>query len=85
MTEFMALLGIGTYVLTRVCGASRSPSVIAAVIVPFSGYTLFWEAGNWASGFMSIMWVVHVWWAARAYSTGRMGPGPAVLRDRLRL
>ena len=59
MTEFMAMLGIGTYVLTRVCGASRSPSVIAAVIVPFSGYTLFWEAGNWASGFMSITWVVH--------------------------
>ena len=79
MTEFMALLGIGTYMLTRVYGASRSPSVIAAVIVPFSGYTLFWEAGNWASGLMSITWVVHFWWAARAYSTGRMGPIPAVL------
>lgn len=79
MAEFLALLAVGVYMLARVYGANRGPSMLAAVIVPFAGYTLFYEAGNWASGLMSITWVVHFWWAARAYSSGRTGPLPAVL------
>lgn len=79
MTEFLVLLGCGIYMLARVYGADRAPSLIVAIAFPFAGYTLFYEAGNWASGLMSITWVVHFWWSARAYTTGRMGPVLAVV------
>lgn len=78
MAEFLALLGLGVYMLARVYGASRVASMIVGIMVPFGGFTLFYEAGNWASGLMSITWVVHFWWAARAYTSGRMGPIAAV-------
>lgn len=83
MTEFLVLLGVGVYLLARSYGAARSASVIAAIMMPFSGFTLFYEAGNWASGLMSVTWVVHFWWTSRAYATGRMGPVWAVLAGAL--
>lgn len=74
MVEFLVLLAWGVYMLARTYGASRSASVIVAVIAPFAGYTMFYEAGNWASGLMSIVWVVHFWWSARTFAGGRIGP-----------
>lgn len=81
--EFLAILSAGVYLLARAYGAGRSASLIAAIIVPFGGFTLFYGAGNWMSGLMSITWVVHFWWTARAYTTGRIGPGAALLTGAL--
>lgn len=74
MVEFLILLGCGVYLVARSYGANRSASILVGVIAPFAGYTLFYEAGNWASGLMSVVWVVHFWWACRVFSLGRIGP-----------
>jgi hypothetical protein len=74
MLEFLVLLGCGVYLLARSYGASRTASVLVGVIAPFAGYTLYYEASNWASGLMSVVWVVHFWWAARMFSQSRIGP-----------
>ena len=74
MVEFLVLLGWGVLALARAYGATRPASLVVAIIAPFAGYTLFYEAGNWASGLMSIVWVVHFWWSARRFATGTMGP-----------
>lgn len=74
MVEFLALLACGVYLVARSYGANRSASILVGVIAPFAGYTLFYEAGNWASGLMSVVWVVHFWWACRVFSLGRIGP-----------
>ena len=74
MLEFLVLLGWGMYMLARSYDASRTASVLVGIIAPFAGYTLYYEAGNWASGLMSAVWVVHFWWAARMFTHSRIGP-----------
>ena len=79
MVEFLILLAWGVYMLARTYGASRAASVLVGAIAPFAGYTMFYEAGNWASGLMSVVWVVHFWWSARTFAGGRIGPLPPVI------
>lgn len=74
MLEFLIILGSGVYLLARSYGAGRSASVLVGIIAPFAGYTLYYEAGNWASGLMSIVWVTHFWWSARMFTQSRIGP-----------
>ncbi len=74
MTEFLIVLGLGVYALARINGARRWAAIAVGVAMPFAGFTLFYEAGNWASGLMSITWVTHFWWSAQAYSRGRINP-----------
>ena len=74
MVEFLVLLAWGVYMLARTYGAGRPASVLVGAIAPFAGYTMFYEAGNWASGLMSVVWVVHFWWSARTFAGGRIGP-----------
>lgn len=74
MLEFLILLGWGVYMLSRSHGAARTASVLVGSIAPFAGYTLYYEAGNWASGLMSAVWVVHFWWSARMFTQSRIGP-----------
>lgn len=79
MSEFLVLLAIGVYLLARSYGADRAAAIIVAIIMPFCGFTLFYEAGNWASGLMSITWVVFFWATARDFATRRRGPLLAVI------
>lgn len=79
MVEFLVLLAWGVYMLARTYGAGRPASVLVGAIAPFAGYTMFYEAGNWASGLMSVVWVVHFWWSARTFAGGRIGPLTPVL------
>lgn len=74
IVQFLVLLGWGVYLLARSYEATRPVSTLVAVIAPFAGYTLFYEAGNWASGLMAITWVVHFWWAVRRFSRREIGP-----------
>ncbi|MFP5370449.1 MAG: hypothetical protein ACLGI3_06840, partial [Actinomycetes bacterium] len=72
--EFLVLLGLAVRSLALAYGASRAAAFTAGMIVPFSGFTLYYGGGNWICGLMSITWVAWTWWAARRYSTGAGGP-----------
>ncbi|NLU83575.1 YfhO family protein [Rhodococcus sp. HNM0569] len=74
MTEFLALFAAATYLLCREYGARRLPSVVAAFAMPFSGFTLFYEAGGWPSGMMAVAWVTLFWWSALRLAHGRANP-----------
>lgn len=79
MTEFLCLFGVGVYLLARSYGARRAASFVAGSVMPFAGYTVYYEAGNWASGLMSVVWVTWFWWGAHELSTGRRGPLAAII------
>lgn len=79
MTEFLVLLGLGVRALARAYGAAPAAAFTAGLMVPFGGFTLFWGAGNWASGLMALTWVVWSWAAARRYVVGAGGPGALVV------
>jgi len=74
MVEFMAFLAMGTYLLAREYGAGRIPSVVVAVAMPVSGFTLWYEASGWPAGLMAFTWVTHFWWSARRHARGRGTP-----------
>jgi hypothetical protein len=79
MTEFLVLLGLGVRALARAYGAAPAAAFTAGLVVPFGGFTLFWGAGNWASGLMALTWVVWSWATARRYVVGAGGPGALVV------
>ncbi|SHE68945.1 glycosyltransferase family protein [Streptoalloteichus hindustanus] len=70
--EFLVLLALGVYLLCREYGAARWASSVIAVALPFSGFTLYFEASTWAAGLMSFTWVPYVWWSVRRCARGRM-------------
>jgi len=79
MTEFLVLFGLGVRLLALGYGARRPAAFTAGLIVPFGGFTLYYDAGNWASGLMAITWLTWAWWAARRYTSGAGGPLPFVV------
>lgn len=74
MAEFLALFALGTYLLCREYGARRGPAVLGGLTIPFSGFTLFYEAAGWPSGMMAVAWVTLFWWSALRLSRGRTNP-----------
>jgi hypothetical protein len=73
-TEFLVLLAVGVYLLAREYGANRTASAAIATALPFTGYTVYFDAEAWAGGLMCYAWVPFVWWAARRYSRGALNP-----------
>ncbi|MCP2258111.1 hypothetical protein LX15_001798 [Streptoalloteichus tenebrarius] len=71
-TEFLVLLALGVYLLCREYGAARWSASVIAVALPFSGFTLYFEASTWAAGLMAFTWVPYVWWSVRRSARGRM-------------
>ncbi len=72
--QFLALLGMGAYLLFREYGAGRSASVAVALAVPATGFTLYYEANGWPAGLVAFTWVTWFWWAARRQSRGHLLP-----------
>ncbi|SDL59460.1 4-amino-4-deoxy-L-arabinose transferase [Geodermatophilus siccatus] len=72
--QFLALLGMGAYLLFREYGAGRLASVAVALAVPATGFTLYYEANGWPAGLMAFSWVTWFWWAARRQSRGHLLP-----------
>lgn len=70
-TEYLVLLAVGTYLLCREYGAARWASSALAVALPFSGFTLYFDASSWAAGLISFSWIPLLWWAIRRYVDGR--------------
>jgi hypothetical protein len=77
--QFLALLGIGAYLLFREYGAGRTGAAVVAVGVPASGFTLYYEAAGWPAGLMAFAWVTWFWWAVRRQSRGRLWPTASFL------
>ena len=73
-TEFLVLLALGTYVLAREYGAKRGAAAAVATALPFSGYTLFFDASAWVAGLIGFAWLPWVWWAARRVGRGKSNP-----------
>ena len=57
----MVLLALGTYALAREYDAVPAPAAAVAIALPFSGFTLFWDAGSWPSGLMAFAYFPWVW------------------------
>nr|WP_237726932.1 YfhO family protein [Rhodococcus jostii] len=74
MAEFLALFALAAYLLCREYGARRGPAILAGLTIPFSGFTLFYEAAGWPSGMMAVAWVTLFWWSALRLSRGRTNP-----------
>lgn len=65
VAQFMALLGLATFLLTRGYGANRFLAAAAGIALPFSGFTLFYEAARWPGGLMAFAWTTLFWWSLR--------------------
>lgn len=72
--EYLSLLALGIYLLAREYGAARWAASLVAVALPFSGFTLYWDAATWASGLIAFSYVPFVWWAFRKAAHGRLNP-----------
>ena len=65
---FLVLLALGTYFLCREYDAAPWAAAAVGVALPFSGFTLFWDAGSWASGLIAFAYTPWVWWVLRRQS-----------------
>jgi hypothetical protein len=72
--QFLALLGMGAYLLCREYGAARTAAAVVAIGVPATGFTLYYEAAGWPAGLMAFTWVTWFWWAVRRQARGRIWP-----------
>lgn len=73
-TQFLVLLALGVFALCREYGARRTAAIAVAVALPFSGFTLYFDASSWIAGLMGFTWTTHFWWSARRHMRGRLHP-----------
>jgi hypothetical protein len=60
---FLVLLAIGVYGLARTYDAAIWIAIAVAIAVPFSGFTLRYEASGWPVGLAAFTWVTYFWWS----------------------
>lgn len=80
---FITALALGTYLLARDHGAARWAAAVVATALPFSGFTLFWDAGSWVSGLIAFAYAPWVWWTFRRALHGTLNPFWAFLAGAL--
>lgn len=73
-TTFLVVLALGGYGVAREYGAGRGAAVAAGAALPFAGFTLYFDAGSWASGLIATSMVPHLWWTARRAARGELNP-----------
>lgn len=73
-TQFLVLLTLGVYAVCREYRAGRAAAAVVAIALPFSGFTLYFDAASWIAGLMGFAWTTHFWWSARRYMHGRLNP-----------
>ena len=78
-TQFLVLLTLGIYAICREYGANRAAASVVAVALPFSGFTLYFDASSWIAGLMGFAWTAHFWWSARRYMHGRLNPAVPIV------
>lgn len=70
----MVALALGTYLLAREYGVRCWAAAALATALPVSGFTLYWDAGSWASGLMAFAYTPWVWWSFRRALRGTANP-----------
>ena len=70
----LVLLALGTYLLAREYGAAQWAAAVVATALPFSGFTLYWDAGSWPSGLMAFAYATWLWWVLRRCLRGVSNP-----------
>lgn len=70
----MVLLALGVHLLAREYGARPWAASVVGVAVPMTGYTLFWDAGSWASGLIAFAYFPWVWLTLRKTARGSLSP-----------
>ena len=78
-TQFLVLLTLGIYAVCREYRAGRAAAAVVAVALPFSGFTLYFDAASWIAGLMGFAWTAHFWWSARRYMRGRLNPAVPIV------
>lgn len=78
-TQFLVLLTLGIYAVCREYGSNRAAAAVVAVALPFSGFTLYFDAASWIAGLMGFAWTAHFWWSARRYMRGRLNPAVPIV------
>jgi hypothetical protein len=71
---FLVLVALGTYLLCREYDAAPWAAAAVAVALPFGGFTLFWDAGSWASGLIAFSYTPWVWFVLRKVRRGTANP-----------
>ena len=71
----LVLLAFGCYMLAREYGASAWLAVGVASALPFTGFTLYYDAATWIAGLLAFAWTAWFWWGARRCSRGLLNPG----------
>jgi hypothetical protein len=70
----LVVLALGTYFLCVEYGAQRWAAAALGVALPFGGFTLFWDAGSWASGLIAFSYTPWVWFVLRKVLRGTANP-----------
>ena len=71
----MVLLALGTYLALPASTAPlAAPAAAVAIALPFSGFTLYWDAGSWPSGLMAFAYAPWVWSTFRRVLRGVRNP-----------
>ncbi|GAA4808875.1 hypothetical protein ACFQ0K_03190 [Nocardioides caeni] len=70
----LVALALGTYLVCREYDAEPWAAAAIATALPFSGFTLWWDAGSWPAGLIAFAYAPWVWLAFRRTLQGRLNP-----------
>lgn len=73
-TVVLVMIALGTYLVSREYGAERWAAAAVATALPFSGFTLWWDAGSWPAGLIAFAYAPWVWWSFRRALNGTLNP-----------
>ncbi|MFT4234835.1 MAG: hypothetical protein QM607_07555 [Microbacterium sp.] len=62
---FLAILSLGTYLLSRQFGAHRPWAAVAGVIVPTCGFLVYMDAASWSTDLFNVAVFTWAWWTLR--------------------
>ena len=68
---FLCLLSVGTFLLSRQYGATRSWALVAGVAVPLTGFTVYMDAASWVTGLMVFSLLPLTWYGLKRIIEGR--------------
>lgn len=68
----LVALAVGTHLLARHYGAKPWAATVVATAIPFSGFTLYWDAGSWPSGLMAFAYLP---WILLTFRRAMLGEG----------
>lgn len=73
-TVVLATIALGCYLVCREYGAAPWAAAAVATALPFSGFTLWWDAGSWPAGLIAFAYCPWVWWSFRRALNGTLNP-----------